>query len=69
VAYFVAYFVIPRLLPRFPFQPPLLSLIPGSVIPFHSLYGFIPLEPIVTHQYTLLMDKLFAGEHPIDCEE
>jgi hypothetical protein len=24
------------------------------------------LEPIVTHQYTLLMDKLFAGEHPID---
>ena len=41
-------------------------LFPGLVIPFHSLYGFIPLEPIVTHQYTLLMDKLFAGEHPID---
>ena len=27
----------------------------GSVIPFHSLYGFIPLEPVVHHQDTLLV--------------
>lgn len=33
-------------------------LFSSSISPFHSLHGFIPLEPVVTHQGTQLVDKL-----------